>query len=255
MIFDDFGGFDMPNQDDFGIDYGSDDIMGNTDICNTSDWVNDSVGCNEYNLDNYSYPGSQTGTTCLGGIDDGANISFTGAVHTEPIANQQLGPTCAGEALANIIELSSGTVNPNLCSQLSIEALQQYGAGLLGGCAVIDPHYYQIALQNHGIGSDWMPFDHSQLQHALDANQGVLGIGDAHYLDSMTYPDVNSRHAFVITNYETDAFGNVTYYGIDSNFGGTTVKWTSDQLEKTCNASGFQESLLITRNEMRWPYK
>lgn len=150
--------------------------------------------------------------------DSSVNIRFSGADGVGIVTNQQVGPTCGFEAIANLIELCRPEfAGRDLVGEDLSRRAQAYNLATPDGRLAFAG--YQRILQHYGIASSWYPFDHYQVVlPALFNNLGVLVAGDASCLNA-TYPP-NSSHAFVLTNFFTDeaAIHVGGYTGIDSNF-------------------------------------
>jgi hypothetical protein len=175
---------------------------------------------------------------------------FSGLAHTEWLADQQTGPVCGSEALENFLQLD----NPTLSNDLS-DVLQRSFGNQQG---IIPFDAYQTILEQYGhLTTSWHSFDHGQLHAALQANHGVLLVGDAHELNPALYSQPNGWHAFTVTDVRWDTQGVPYYIGLDSNVPGQECVWTSAQLE---SAVGRAEQFygrgcaLISHRALRWPY-
>lgn len=189
----------------------------------------------------------------------GAHFSVSGFTQVSMLADKQRGPTCGFEAIENIIQLFQGVGN-NFSQQRLIPAARALGLvnDTHEGPILMSQGYRRI-LQEYGISSKWYPFNHLEtVIPALKNNHGVLVVGDAHQLDPMTYRRPNAWHAYVLTNYYTDEWGNYAlgYVGIDSNFPGQERCWPARQ----AHASALQTSqylmqlpVLITDEQALWP--
>ena len=197
----------------------------------------------------------------LGGQDShisatSSTISFTGLGLTSHLADLQCGPTCGFEAIENLIQLNNTGYNNSLSDYLQHAEFFDGGSIPVDGGLSLNPQHYQHILNDFGINADWHAFSHDLLIDLITKNRGILAVGDAHYLDSVSYPQMNSHHAFVITDAVHDDFGNVIgYKGLDSNFSGQEVEWSPQQIEGALQHSLLKECLLISGKEMNWPYK
>jgi len=184
---------------------------------------------------------------------------FSGLAHVEPIADKQEGPSCGFEAIENIIQLFHRLGN-DLTRRELLPLAQWYGvaASEPDGFA-LDVSGYQPLLADFGITARWYPFNAAQVViPALNANRGVLVVGDAHSLDARTYPRAGSGHAFVLTNYYTDEAGELIlgFVGLDSNFARTEIAWPAERVEAAAawgalNAVGYP--VLVTDAPATWP--
>jgi hypothetical protein len=186
----------------------------------------------------------------------GPSLAFTGFQHVAPIADLQIGPTCGFEAVENLLQLS----HPGLGNHLS-DCLQQAealdgGSHVAPGGYALHPAHYQHILESFGVDSEWLPFSHDALSRLLDANHGVLAVGDAHDLDGSSYPSPGSYHAFVVTDVIRDPIGRILgYRGLDSNFAGQEVTWSAQQIEQAIRHAPLDKGLLATIGELAWPDK
>jgi len=195
------------------------------------------------------------------------HIRFKGAINIDSLSDQQIGPTCGFEALENIIELCQPAYRGrDLVRADLIGRAHGYNAVDRAGALMVQ--CYQRILYDYQIVAYWYPFDHQQvLLPALSNNQGVLVIGDAHYLNPEAYRINPSLHAFVLTNYYTDGTGQVIqgYTGVDSNFSfqqrpeqfvqGQNY-WTSEAIAQAAQATAPLYrglSVLVTAGRIGWP--
>ncbi len=186
-------------------------------------------------------------------------IAFKGFTHLEPIADRQTGPTCGFEAIENIIQLFQRTEN-NLTEKDLQPRADHYGFASQGaeGYSLSMQGYLPI-LADYGISAQWYPFDHLQvIIPALHDNRGVLLVGDAYYLNSQAYHNLQSWHAFILTNYYTDESGIFVlgYVGIDSNFAHQETFWPYQNVEAA--AAHMAQRLmpcpvLVTDTPGNWP--
>lgn len=183
-------------------------------------------------------------------------VSFTGLTAIEPIADIQKGPTCGFEAIENIIQLSSLNYNNSLSEYLQHSELFDGGAVSVNGGFALNPEHYRHILHDFGVETDWHQFNNQTLVNAISENKGILAVGDAHYLDANSYPEINSFHAFVITDADFDDNGCVIKYkGIDSNFPNAETRWSPDSIKLALDHSPIRMPLLISNHEMNWPHK
>ncbi len=208
------------------------DIGDSADVVNSSDIVDSSLP--ETNVGHSSYN----------------NVSFGGFAGVESIADVQSGPTCGFEAVENLVQLDNQNVSNSFSDWL------QQGEAYDGGVTqegALNPQHYQHILSSNNIPSHWDTFSHDSIANAVNSDQGVLAIGNAHDLNPSLYPNPEGSHAFVITDTITDDFGNITHYkGVDSNIGGSESIWPAQNIENALNNSGYSQSLLITDRPLNW---
>jgi hypothetical protein len=186
----------------------------------------------------------------------GHEISFKGFTAVEPLADLQVGPTCGFEAIENFIQLGNPGCNNTLSDYLQQSELFDGGGNLLMDGVTLDPAHYQHILSDFGIGTQWYDFSHDTLAQAIEGNRGVLAVGDAHFLDPSSYSSKNAYHAFMITDITRGPSGEITdYKGLDSNFLQKEVHWSPEAIEKALRHSLLRQPLLISMQEMKWPYK
>ncbi|MGK7897918.1 MAG: hypothetical protein AB4372_30945 [Xenococcus sp. (in: cyanobacteria)] len=158
-----------------------------------------------------------------------------------------MGPTCGYETIENIVQCFHPHINNNLSDQLQIEYPGRGGA--------LNPEDYQEILSSYDIPSHWSSFDHQELVNALDDNRPIVFVGDAHDLDSFSYPEPQSWHAITLTDVCQDLDGNlIGYRGIDSNFPGEEKFWSCSQIEQA-NEHFTGEVLITDKPADAWPFK
>jgi len=187
-----------------------------------------------------------------------SQMRFAGAAQVEPIADQQIGPTCGFEALENLIQLFYPTDN-NFAQRELLPLARDAGCLVRGSDGdSLALKGYQPLLAHFGITARWYPLDHQQvLIPALHANRGVLAIGPGYALNPNVYAP-NGIHAIVITNYYTDepALQVLGYVGIDSNFPNQQTLWPWQAIEASLTWAQryyLRLPLLITDAPIRWP--
>lgn len=186
----------------------------------------------------------------------GHEISFKGFAAIEPLADLQVGPTCGFEAIENFIQLGNPGCTNTLSDYLQQSEFFDGGGKLVPGGVALDPLHYQHILGDFGIGTQWYDFSHETLTQAVEGNRGVLAVGDAHFLDPTAYSSKNAYHAFMITDVTRGPSGEITgYKGLDSNFQQKEVYWTPEAIENALRHSPLRQPLLISMQEMKWPYK
>ena len=186
----------------------------------------------------------------------GREISFKGLTAVEPLADLQVGPTCGFEAIENFIQLGNPGCTNTVSDYLQRSELFDGGGQLVTDGIALDPRHYQHILGDFGIGTQWHQFSHDGLAQALSENRGILAVGDAHYLDPTTYPSEHSYHAFMITDITRGFLGEITAYkGLDSNFHQQEVHWSPKAIENALRHSPLRQPLLVSLQEMKWPYK
>lgn len=187
-----------------------------------------------------------------------SQIRFRGAIHIEPLADKQQGPTCGFEAIENIIQLFHNVPNNLTETDLIRRAASYQGARPAPGGYSLDVRVYRRLLQDYGIPSQWYPFDHLQvILPALLQNRAVLVVGDAYYLNPQAYA-LGSPHAFVLTNYYTDEseYYVLGYLGIDSNFEKQEMAWLYQNVEIAAQTQKVSSlPVLITDIPINWPSK
>ncbi len=178
-----------------------------------------------------------------------------GPVLVESLADAQQGPTCAAEAVENIVQLFYPAPNSISGTDLIHRADSLGGVVWQADGPVLEPWVYQGLLANYGIPAEWHDFDAQLLVDAVQANRGVLAVVDAHQLRPRTYQRPESWHAVVVTNVIADSLGRVLeFVGLDSNFPGTQQRWSLAAF--TSAASGWMYMpLLITTKPVRWRRK
>ena len=174
-------------------------------------------------------------------------LGFTGLGNVHLLADLQVGPTCGYEAIENIVQCFHPYIDNDLSNQLQINYPGQGGA--------LNLEDYQKILNAYDIPSHWSNFDHQEIVNALDDNRPIVCVGDAHDLDSFSYPKPQSWHAITLTNVCRDFDGNlIGYQGIDSNFPGEEKFWSCSQIEQA-NEHLTGGVLITDKPADAWPFK
>lgn len=191
------------------------------------------------------------------------DISFSGFKNVEPIADQQIGPTCWAEATENLIQLDNQYFTNNVSQRLFASAARFPGYDPKKKCFVSGDfnQYILELLKEYRIEGKWYAFDHNLIFEALDQNRGVMLCGYAYYLhknyEAYRIPE-ETPHEIILTDAKYDGNQVLWYEGIDSNFGGQTMRWSWTVIQNF--AVSYQNhqripGVLITNRALRWPHK
>lgn len=220
-----------------------------------SDWQNETSGpAFEYQPDeswhSFSSPEQGFNNEMPEGLIDPIphrELGFGGLRNVHWLADLQVGPTCGYETIENIVQCFHPYISNGLSDQLQMDYPGRGGA--------LNPEDYRAILDSYDIPSHWASLDRQELVNALDENRPVVFVGDAHDLDSFSYPEPQSWHAITLTDVSRDIDGNVTgYWGIDSNFPGEEKMWSCSQIEQA--SEHFIGEILVTdKPASAWPFQ